>query len=199
MEDLKSYLLEGQRKRGTRRTILIIDPYKINDFFKALDESDLTTELKAYIGIGLSGGCRGSETLSIQRSHIQKGRIEGLKVLKKRMEFTSKVTGHILKAEKVYRSFDIHPSTLKYLEILCRDKRRYSKVFSLSLNSVYYQLKIIFGEGFCSHSLRHSHISFRLHVAKQSVQEIEERVKISISTIDSYNHLDTKKKEGLWD
>lgn len=189
--------MKAQRKNGTRRTILLIDPKRVPEFFVALDMSNLSTELKAFIGVSLAGGCRASETLSIQRSHFQNNQIVNLKVLKKREEFKNK-KGENVTAKKVYRSFDLHPTTLKYLSILCKDKRRFSKLFNMNRSVVFKNLVSIFGEGFCIHSFRHSHISYRLHVLKQSAQEVEERIKITSPILSSYNHINTQEREGIW-
>ena len=201
--DIQNLLIDVQRGSKTqRKTITIIDPERLPEFFKALDiDPDLSDEAKAFIATALSGGCRVSEVLSLRRADYSLTKKEALvKCLKKKTEKVSKKTGKVLKINKVYRKFPLHSVAIKYLEIVQKDVRHFGKVFTLDRKQLWLILSLKFGGHFCPHSLRHSHISERLHKRGENIAKVADVMQIDFDTVGSYNHTNPKKvNEGYWD
>jgi len=161
----------------------------------------LSDELKAFVAVSLSGGCRVTEVLSLRRSDVNLTAKEStIKVLKKKDEKFSWQTGKKLKVNKVYRTFPLHNVAIKYLAIVLQGKKHFERIFSLTRNEVWKKLSLIFGGHFCPHSLRHSHISERLHKRSEPIARVADVMKIDFGTVNSYNHINPKKaNEGYWD
>jgi integrase len=200
MDKLTDLLLHTQRGGSTqRKSLTIIDPDKLHEFFVYLDESSLPDTIKAILATMLSGGLRVSEALSLRRCDLDlDNEVATVTVLKKANFRTSKTTGKKLKCEKVRREFPLHPIAIKYLKRQQKGKRHFGKIFEMSRNLVWRKCRE-FHKNFCPHSLRHSHISSRLHAQNESVALVADVIKIDAGTVASYNHINLKKvNKGYW-
>ena len=193
---MRKLLMETERgPRTLRSPITIIDPERLEEFYTALDLSDISNELKAFISVTLSGGGRVSEILDLSPSNIDfESREATIRVRKKKDKRISKKTGKVLKLRKVYRTFDLHPVAIKYLCIIKKGTKHFGKVFKFSPSHAWKKMREIFGGHFCVHSLRHSSISAMLHKEKESRDYVEKVMKLDFDTVSSYNHVKRKRR-----
>jgi len=196
---LDEILIDVRRGARTQRsTITIIDPNHLNDFFNLIDELNFTLEIKCFLATALSGGGRVSEVLSLRPSDINfKTNEAKIKVLKKRESRISKFTNKKLKINKVYRDFPLHPVAVKYLKKLC--SKYFQRIFTLDRFQIWRELKKVLGQNFCPHSLRHSHISERLHKRNQPVAKVAAVMEIDNTTVYAYNHVNINtENKNYW-
>jgi len=181
---MRDLLIKSQRITGGRKPITVIDPSRVEEFFQRLRDSDLPLLLKAFIAVSLSGGLRVSETLSLRPCNISDG-IAKIKVLKK------KVT--------VYREFNLHPIAQELLNQI-KGVKNYARYFSFNRNTVYKQIKRVFGNGTSPHSIaRHSHISYLLHTKNINHMKVARLMEINSHVVASYNHLNTRTElKKIW-
>lgn len=182
---MRDLLIKSQRITGGRKPITVIDPDKIEEFFQRLTDSDLSLPLKAFIAVSLSGGLRVSEALSLRPCDINDTGIAKIKVLKKKVP--------------VYREFQLHPIAQSLMGQL-KGIKHYSRYFSFNRNTVYKQVKKIFGEGTSPHSIaRHSHISYLLHTKNINHMKVARLMEVGSHVVASYNHLNTRNElKKIW-
>lgn len=185
--NMKDLLIQSQRVTGGRKPITVIDPSRLNEFFKRLADSDLGLQFKTLIAVSLSGGLRVSEALSVRPCDLDSDIIK-IKVLKKKVP--------------VYREFKLHPIA-KTLLTKYRDTtpiKHFGKYFNLTRNQVYKLVRKTFGEGTSPHSIaRHSHMSYLIHVKRLSQLKVARLMEVWPHVVASYNHLNTRKElKNIW-
>jgi integrase len=199
---LDDLLLEAQRVSGTRRPITIINPRFWDQFFEWLrDAKGIQLQDKALVAIGLSGGLRVTEELSL---HLRAFNLDNgfykLKVLKKskHVERTRIVDGkeekRFLKAHDVHRDALLHPIAVQILRDYVKYYRikYHDRLFTFTRMSAYRRIKNIFGRNSCPHMLRHSHASWLLHIKKKPIATAADIMKITPDKIIAYSHADTQ-------
>jgi integrase len=194
---IKQMLLKDQRVNGTRRHLIIINPAQFESFFTALRNcTELNLELKTFIAVSMSGGCRLSEALSIQKHKIDlvSGFIK-IRVLKKRERIRGS-KGLLIDAAKVTREFKLHPIAQALLNdyLAGRSIQNYQRIFNLAPSTIKAAIVRVFGKGACNHSIaRHSYISYLLHHKHFSVEAVAKLMCIGERVIASYNHLNVRE------
>lgn len=194
---IQQMLLKDQRVNGTRRHLIIIDPSQFEAFFGALrDSTELNLELKTFIAVSMSGGCRLSEALSIQRNKVDlnTGFIK-IRVLKKRERIRGS-KGLLIDAAKVTREFKLHPIAQALLNdyLSSHSVQNYQRIFSLAPSTIKATIVRVFGKGACNHSIaRHSYISYLLHHKNFSVEAVAKLMCIGERVVASYNHLNVRE------
>lgn len=195
MSNLIALSIQAQRKTGQRRSITVLDPAKYEMAFVALRDSSESAEVKAFIAVALSGGCRFSEARALRPVDLDlaAGTFQ-VKCLKKRSSYTSQHTGETLKTQSVYRTAGLHPIAQELLQawISQAGVKHLGRIFSVSDSTVTRALQRLMGEHACPHSLRHSHISWQLHHLGQSDLAVMDAMEISATTISSYSHVNKK-------
>jgi hypothetical protein len=171
---MKDLLIQSQRVTGTRKSITVIDPERINEFFERLEATDIDLQLKTIIAVSLSGGLRVSECLSLTPDSIKENvaRVRVLKKTKKDKKGNPR--------NPVYRQFHLHAVASRLLnkwsEVRREQKgglRNFTKYFTVGRNNVYKQIVKILGPGTSPHSIaRHSHMSYLLHVKGLSQMKV---------------------------
>lgn len=198
---LNDLLLQTQRVSGTRKPITIINPEKYDEFFMWLKDADIRLWLKAVIAVCLSGGLRVTEVISLRKRDfdLDKGFFR-LRVLKKKKKLkrTREVDGkeetYFLNTHAVHRDAKLHPIAI----YIVREYLKFSgighhdRMFQTTRNSVYKQIKNLFGKHSCVHMLRHSHISWLLHIKKLQLMTAADIMEITPAKLVSYSHADTK-------
>ncbi len=184
---MRDLLIRSQRVTGGRKSITVIDPSRIDEFFNRLKDSDIPIHIKTFIAISLSGGLRVSEALTLRPADFSDD-IGKIRVLKKKAE--------------VYREFRLHPIAANLLEEYKKRKgiNHFGYLFKFTRNHAYKQVKKIFGEGTSPHAIaRHSHISFLIHSKGLHPMKVARLMEVGIHVVASYNHLNTVKElKTLW-
>lgn len=143
-------------------------------------DSSLATEYKAFIICSLSGGLRVEEALALDQTSFMN--IDGAlyfesKVLKKR------------RADK--RWCRVHPAGQQLVETFI--KARIGKLFDFTQNTALVRAKKVFRvAGICSHSFRHSAVSYLLFTEQLTIATTAKLIHINSKIVDTYAHLDER-------
>jgi len=187
--EYSQFFIQTQRFGGG--DISIIDPRQFTSFLKAVaEDQDLCDELKIFLFVSLSGALRVTECLELQACSFQKKANGNYAV-------TSKV---LKKREKATRSITLHPVCNDYIDTILLNKRHFEHVLSeripgvglrrFTRHDIRYRLDKAFGvDHLCPHSLRHSLISYLVHVGKTELY-IATLLKLSANVVKRYSHLD---------
>jgi len=199
---MKHLTLLTQRKSGQRRHLAIIDPLRLDEAFAAIQAAPESLEVRTFIALALSGGCRISEALALRPCDLDlPAQTFTVKVLKKRKSFTSRHTGKELRCETILRQAGLHPIALQLLQEFSstRGARHFEPLFRISSSTIDRALVRLMGEHACPHSLRHSHISYQAHVLGRSELAVMDSMEISRSALPSYFHAEkTRAAQGVW-
>ncbi len=169
-----------QRMTGRGSDITVIEPSKYLQFFKEIkDNKTMDNDFRAFLALGVSGGCRVSETLALKAGSISPTGSFQVRVLKKRT------------VAPVFRTCQLCPMALQIVQeyIQERNLKKSDLLFKMHRTTVHRRMKKHFGPEACSHSItRHSHISWLLHSQKIHVAGVSAEMKILSHAIDYYNH-----------
>jgi integrase len=198
----EKFFFEGIRATSAKRKgVLVLHEEKIDEFFKALVEDKNIPDLnKLLIGLSLSGGLRVSEALNLKKENFDEedGAVFGNSiVLKTKIEY------------ELRRDFMVYPRLVPMLEKLLKRKKPHEKIFReratkgafgvkkigfhMSRSKALYAIKKYLGEGFDSHSLRHSNVSILMN-SKHTDIEISKMLELSVRMVANYSHVNTRKK-----
>lgn len=188
---MKHLTLLTQRKSGQRRMLAILDPRRLDEAFAAIATCDESLEIRTYLAVALSGGCRVSEALALRPCDLALplGTFR-VKALKKRKQFRSRHTGRMLPCVPVIRLAGLHPVALQLLQefLTLRGARHFEPIFRISSSTIDRALVRLMGEHACPHSLRHSHISYQAYVLGKSELAVMDSMEISRSALPTYFH-----------
>jgi integrase len=199
---MKHLTLTILRKSGQRRPITLLDPLKIEQAFAAIQAAPESLEIRTFLAVALSGGCRISEALALRPRDLDlaAGTFQ-VKVLKKRRSYTSRHTGKELACTQVLRTAGLHPVAIQLLQELTSltKPKHFEHLFKVSNSTIDRAIARLLGESACAHSLRHSHISWQAHVLGRSEMEVMESMEISRSALPTYFHVEkTRYAQNLY-
>jgi integrase len=199
---MKHLTLLTQRKSGQRRMLAIVNPLRLDEAFQAIRDSGESLEIRTFLALALSGGCRISEALALRPCDLDlPAQTFQVKVLKKRKSFTSRHTGRELRCEAVIRTAGLHPIAAALLTeyLATRGARHFEPIFRVSSSTIDRALVRLMGEHACPHSLRHSHITYQAHVLGRSELAVMDSMEISRSALPTYFHAEkVRAAQGIW-
>lgn len=171
------------RRLNSKQKISIVKGDKFLEFIKAIiSDDDIKREWKAFVITCLCGGLRVSEGISITKKDFyeEDGNLFcDVKVLKKR-------------DEEIERTIMIHPEAADFIRSFIKDK--IGEIFSFTRDGALRMVKRYFGvDSICTHSFRHSAISFYIGEAGLSREETSQLVEVTNKIIDTYLHLNKKR------
>lgn len=181
--DMKKYenYFQITKRLTSEKQIAIVKGELLADFLKTvIEDSELSSQLKAFICVAASGGLRVSEALDLKKTDFinEDGMIfVKTKVLKKRKEES--------------RLIRIHPAAQEFISDYVKEK--VGCIFKLNASTFYRQLLEVFPVGICNHSFRHSNISFLLFQKEMTHIQVAKLLHIGLKTIEHYAHLDERK------
>jgi len=179
--DYSKFFMQAPRL-NSKKTIALLRGEMFAEFIDTIakDES-LDLEYRAFLICAVSAGLRVEEALSLTRESFE---VDGevlqfkVKVLKKRREET--------------RWCFVHPMGKAVVERVLKEK--IGKLFNWTQCTALNRAKKFFPvEGICSHSWRHSAVSYFLFHENFSIAETAKFIHVTTDIIDHYSHLDERK------
>jgi len=186
---MNTFLLKTRRLWGKGREISIIDPSKVDEFFTWVETAKAPLEFKALVGLLFSSGGRISEVLKLTPDDIsQHG------------EFTLNVSKK--KRKGIIRPCKLHPIAHKLIEELISQPQiinSHQRIFTFTRHTALKRIKKYFGENFCTHSLRHSFISWLIFTQNMEPIFVAKLMNLELDVVEKYAHINVAKQiNKLW-